>query len=71
MKSRFAAMQNYDVGADPLDGLDFVRTEHHHLPLRRKFLDQATDHERRTHVQARKRFVEQHDIGIMHERCCE
>ena len=61
-------MQDDHAGTNTLYRFELVRTEQHHLAARGKILDQLAQDQRRVHVEARERLVQQDEIGIMQQR---
>src|SRR4051794_12087425 len=65
----FAAMKNHHPRADTLHGVEFMGTEQHYLAARGELLDEAAEDKSRADIEARERLVEQHQVGIVEQRC--
>ena len=63
-----ALMQDHHSRTNALHGLEFVRTQQHHLAVGRQFADEIAQYQHGADVETGERLVEQHEVWIV-EQC--
>ena len=61
-------VQNDDARTDPLDSVEFMRAEQYQLPCRGQPLNQISQYQRGSHVEAREWFIEQQHVRVVQKR---
>ena len=63
-----AAVQDDDVRAETLDGLQLMRAEEHDLATLGELLNETAEHQRRADVEAGKGLIEEDELRVVQER---